>query len=331
MKPIKLLITGILISMSLTLTSCMPRFFSKKSPHILSSSVKDLEYIPSNLKELDTESLLRSITEVGPNRLAGSKPNAVAGKLIELYFKEIGLAPYKNDSYYYKFNADSSNSSIVSNYTDEVEPYLKGSLENVVGKIKGQDNTKAIVVSAHFDSVVDTTGVIDNASGTTAMLQIAKQLTDRLNGKTFPVDIIFVGFNGEEYGLFGSKEFFKDLSKEYKDIYDINLDCVGAKDVPLALKNNHQKSDQLYKDLIPYIQKYNIDHDVNLDYTEDGTSDHAPFQEGGKAAIAIGEKLSFDILHTTKDTNLGLIDHEELRNLINAISDFIIDGNGKMY
>lgn len=331
MKPIKLLITSIIISLSLTLTSCISGDSPKKSAHILSSSIKDSEFIPSNLKELNTEDLLRAITEVGPNRLSGSKQNAVAGKLIESYFKEIGLTPYKNDSYFHKFHADNGGISFISKYTDEETPYLKGSLENVVGKIKGQDSTKAIIISAHFDSVIDTTGVIDNASGTTAVLQIAKQLKERLNGKTFPVDIIFIGFNGEEDGLLGSQEFFKEVSKEYKDIYNINLDCVGAKNVPLALKNKHQKSDQLYKDILPYIQKYNIEHDVNLDYTEEGTSDHASFQDGGKAAIGVGEKLAYDVLHTTKDTNLGLIDHEELNNLINAISDFIIDSNGKMY
>lgn len=62
-----------------------------------------------------------------------------------------------------------------------------------------------------------------------------------------------------------------------------------------------------------------------------GTSDHEIFQENGKAAIILGEDLITDIPHTDKDSNRDLLNYEEMDRLTDAIVDFVVSSDGKIY
>ncbi|RYY39785.1 MAG: M28 family peptidase [Chitinophagaceae bacterium] len=110
---------------------------------------------------------------------------------------------------------------------------------NVVGYL---DNGAAhtIVIGAHFDhlghgedgnsrftgdSALVHHGADDNASGTAALIELARLLkASKYKGNNY----LFIGFSGEELGLYGSKYFVDhptvDLSKVN---YMINLDMVG--------------------------------------------------------------------------------------------------------
>lgn len=328
----KIILSGLALSVAITTTGCGLIDSSKpaKAPkHIVSSSLKDDTFIPKNLTELNSEELLKTITDFG-ERVSATEENAKVGKLIKSYFEKIGLQPYKDNSYYHSFYAKQYVSFTDLNTNEDKNINLDGKLENVIGKINGEDSSKAIIVSAHFDAFFGTKGVLDNASGTTTLLEVAKNLAKQLEGKTFPVDIVFVGFNGEEEFLLGSEALYKELSKDYKDFYNINIDCVGLKDKPLAYKNSHAKSQKLYDAFEAYIDKYKISKG-NTDYMTQGSSDNAPFQNNKKAAIVLGEDIPSGLIHTKKDNHLDLIDFQEIDNLVKAISDFIIESNGKIY
>lgn len=86
---------------------------------------------------------------------------------------------------------------------------------NVVGQLEGTDlANEVIVLGAHFDSVNwedlagAAPGVDDNGSGVALVLEVAKVLAQA------PVklrrSVLFVVFNAEEEGLFGSQQFAKD-------------------------------------------------------------------------------------------------------------------------
>lgn len=109
---------------------------------------------------------------------------------------------------------------------------------NVVGILEGSDaklKDEYIIMGAHLDHVGSQAGKIffpganDNASGSAALLQIARAFSSL---KEKPKrSIIFVFFASEEQGLNGSK-FFADnmpFSKE-KVKAMINMDCVGYGD-----------------------------------------------------------------------------------------------------
>ncbi|WP_437633686.1 M20/M25/M40 family metallo-hydrolase [Sorangium sp. So ce854] len=80
---------------------------------------------------------------------------------------------------------------------------IEGELGNVVAIPRGPSDRPMILVGAHYDSVPDTPGADDNASGIAAMLACARALA-RLEPAP-PVG--FVAWNGEEDGLLGSVEF----------------------------------------------------------------------------------------------------------------------------
>ena len=80
---------------------------------------------------------------------------------------------------------------------------LEGELRNVVALPRSLPRQPLILVGAHYDSVPDTPGADDNASGIAAMLACARALA-RLEPRP---SVGFVAWNGEEDGLLGSIEF----------------------------------------------------------------------------------------------------------------------------
>ena len=112
---------------------------------------------------------------------------------------------------------------------------------NVVGVLEGNDDTlknEAIVIGAHYDhlgrggqgsTAPNSTeihhGADDNASGTAAMLEIARQFAkEKKNKRT----IIFIAFGGEEEGLLGSKHYVNNpIFPLNKTVAMLNMDMIG--------------------------------------------------------------------------------------------------------
>ncbi|GAH52648.1 unnamed protein product, partial [marine sediment metagenome] len=75
------------------------------------------------------------------------------------------------------------------------------------------------------------TGSIDNASGVSILIELAKYVKE--NPLT-NYDVLFLWCGAEEWGLKGSKKFVAKYAKEYNKIYDlsksinINIDMVGT-------------------------------------------------------------------------------------------------------
>jgi len=112
---------------------------------------------------------------------------------------------------------------------------------NVVGVLEGNDpilKTEAIVIGAHYDHLgkggqgslaVNSTeihhGADDNASGTAALLELARQFAkEKKNKRT----IIFIAFGGEEEGLLGSKFYTNNpIFPLDKTVAMLNMDMIG--------------------------------------------------------------------------------------------------------
>lgn len=112
---------------------------------------------------------------------------------------------------------------------------------NVIGIIEGTDpmlKNEAIVIGAHYDHLgrggrsslaANSTdihhGADDNASGTSAILELARQFAkEKKNKRT----LIFMAFGGEEEGLLGSKYYVNNpVWPLDKTVAMINLDMVG--------------------------------------------------------------------------------------------------------
>ncbi len=73
--------------------------------------------------------------------------------------------------------------------------HRRASYNNVVGTLPGRDpELPALLVGAHFDTVADTPGADDNASGVSVLLEVARHAVQLEPPRTLQ----FVGFNLEE-------------------------------------------------------------------------------------------------------------------------------------
>ncbi len=113
--------------------------------------------------------------------------------------------------------------------------YLSLSTENVLGYIEGTDKKdEVIVIGAHFDHIGANTkgvnyGADDNASGTSALIEIAKAFAEaKKQGYTPRRTILFIAFTGEEEGLFGSKYYVTHpWFAMDKTVAMLNMDMIG--------------------------------------------------------------------------------------------------------
>ena len=112
---------------------------------------------------------------------------------------------------------------------------------NVIGVIEGRDpqlKREAIVIGAHYDhlghggqgsleanSTAIHFGADDNASGTSAIIELARRFAKEKDNKR---TIIFIAFSGEEEGLLGSKYYVEHPVFPLENtVAMINLDMVG--------------------------------------------------------------------------------------------------------
>lgn len=111
---------------------------------------------------------------------------------------------------------------------------------NVVGMIEGTDpilKDEFVIIGAHYDHVgqgkpVDgdtiANGANDNASGTVAVLELARHFSAKAPKRSILVTL----FSAEEMGLVGAKELAKDLKAQGIDLYTMfNIEMIG---VPMA-------------------------------------------------------------------------------------------------
>lgn len=112
---------------------------------------------------------------------------------------------------------------------------------NVIGILEGSDanlKNEAIVIGAHYDHLgrggqgslaANSTeihhGADDNASGVSAMLELARQFAKTKQNKR---TLIFIAFGGEEEGLLGSQFYVNNPAFPLaKTVAMINMDMVG--------------------------------------------------------------------------------------------------------
>lgn len=214
------------------------------------------------------------------------------------------------------FNCNVSTFNELVNATkDGLDIYIKADYAienvtsaNVLGYIEGKDKTlkdEFIIIGAHFDHAGDNKngtynpGALDNASGTAVMMEIARVLKE---GNYKPKkSILFIAFNGEEEGLYGSYHYVNNpvypLNKDTTVM--INLDMVGSKtEMPLSLLSFDSINTKLRDEFYKYSKALNIDcvQDVGQG------SDHYPFGTKGIDVLCL---INMDLkngYHTPEDT-----------------------------
>jgi hypothetical protein len=103
---------------------------------------------------------------------------------------------------------------------------------NVIADSKGGDKNHVVVVDAHLDAIYGA-GMLDNASGSATILDIAQQMKN-VNPRN---KLRFIWFGGEELGLLGSQYYVSTLpSNDLSHIgYDLDADVTATPNYTLGI------------------------------------------------------------------------------------------------
>jgi|GEM_PF-2590153 len=141
---------------------------------------------------------------------------------------------------------------------------VKSSDFNVVGTIPGKNPNQCLVIGAHYDHVGKNDdgvffGADDNASGTAALLEIARVFSlANQNGFQPERTIIFAAFGAEELGLIGSRAFaYSGLFNTDSTSAMLNMDMIGRKDAGTGDYVYLLGKDEITKDWSAILDKVN--------------------------------------------------------------------------
>lgn len=138
---------------------------------------------------------------------------------------------------------------------------------NVIAR-HADSQAPGVVVGGHYDSVPGAPGANDNASGTVTALELARTLL----AESWARDVWFVWFDGEEDGLWGSRNFVQAYPEWVRGLRAmINLDMVGVRaSSALGIGGNPA--------LLELLEQSGVRFN---DIGGSGGSDHTPFAQAG--------------------------------------------------
>lgn len=148
---------------------------------------------------------------------------------------------------------------------------------NLVCDIKGESDDW-IVCTAHYDSVPNSRGAYDNATGSVCLYSIAEELKD----KPLKHNVRLIWCGSEERGLLGSKAYVKEHKDELEKIkLVVNVDMIGS---ILGKRIAVSTADM---SLVHYIDYYAKMVGFPLESSQGVySSDSTPFADAGVPAIS---------------------------------------------
>ena len=208
---------------------------------------------------------------------------------------------------------------------------------NVIGYIdNGAVNT--IIIGAHYDHLgfgedhnslfTGTTpaihnGADDNASGTSAMIEVSK-LIKAANLKKY--NYLFIAFSGEELGLYGSKYFTEHSTINLSTAnYMINLDMVGRlNDSTRGLNIGGYGTSPTWGEMLNAKDNYFA---IKFDSSGTGPSDHTSFYRKDIPVLFFFTGVHSDYHKPSDDADK--INYTGQLKVVNYIYDIVVATNKK--
>lgn len=249
---------------------------------------------------IDSVRLLTDLRVLSADSMVGRGTDAVGAAKARRYlipaFRDAGLQ-MMGSSWQHPFT-----------YGAQAEPAIG---VNLIGRITGtRFPSRVIVISAHYDHLGSRNGRIyngadDNASGTAALLEVARHFSRNPPQHT----LIFAGFDAEEVGLRGARAFLAAPPVPRESIIlNVNMDMVGrnAAGELYAAGTHHTPA------LAPILMGIAANAPVTLklghdrpglppgeDWTQ--SSDHGPFHGAGIPFVYFGVEDHADYHQPTDD------------------------------
>ena len=269
-------------------------------------------------EDITVEESRKTLSYLASDKMEGRKPgnpgNFIAVSFIKKEFESYGLETHlQKFTYTFRWRV-----GLIRWRTVEIETM------NVIGVLKGTSD-KHVVIGAHMDHLgLDGdgdayNGADDNASGTTAILELAEAF-GKSDAK--PKDtIVFIAFNAEELGLLGSKHYVNNPLLPLDDCkLMINLDMVGR----LRGTTVTAQGGNLSRSVTQLVDKLDDDYPFDVNITAAGNrSDHAPFNWNGVPVLFFHTGTHPQYHRTTDDPDL--INYEGLVNIAKFVKDLTVE------
>jgi len=200
-------------------------------------------------------------------------------------------------------------------------------VHNVVGVLEGRDSSRAVVITAHLDGPgflgdIQSDGANDNVSGVATMIYAAHILAQHQG--ELEIDVVFAALNGEETGLNGAFALIPDLISRYSELYNLNLDGIGATGLDTYSIFGEKGNDSyLISAFIEIITEFGFSY-TSFDA---GVGDQAAFLFHDIPSISMMQTY---LIHTVYDT-IDKLDVDEIKLVGRMIAKFIINSGTNIY
>lgn len=197
---------------------------------------------------------------------------------------------------------------------------------NVIATKKPQnqrhDNGQIVVVGAHHDSVSRGPGANDDASGTAAVLELARIFASTPTS----AEVRFALFGAEENGLVGSRQYVSRMAEAdiERTVAMFQLDMIGARDAGHLTMFTVDGEQNTVTDLAASASSRVSTNEIPP-FSMLGRSDHVPFYEAGiPAALFIHTPLE-PWYHGPEDT-IDKVDPDKVLDVAQIVGAALLNG-----
>lgn len=268
----------LLLTFFILIGSCSTTKYSRKVEAIKNDIIISDTAVISALGSIITHKELKFLVDTLASktfegRKVGSSGLEKATTFIKNYYIKQNILPVIENSY-------------LQSIPDTLFSELKGlKNSNILAFIKGSEKPdETIVISAHIDHLGKKDSLIyygadDNASGTAAIMQIAKAFqVAKKKGCSPKRSVLIAHFTAEETGLQGSRFYASNpVFDLQKTIADLNIDMIGRVNKKYSNSPNYIYvigADRLSKELHFISEKINNTFsNLTLDYTYNDEDD----------------------------------------------------------
>ena len=198
----------------------------------------------------------------------GSERNVQVRRFIEERLRSLSLSPHVQTS------------EVVS----ALDPRIAGTVHNVVGRLPGDDPSRALLLVAHYDSVPTAAGAADNGSGVVSLLEAARALR---SGPPLRNDVIFLFTDGEEEGLLGAQGFLRDDPWAYAVGAALNFDSPGSSS-PALMYETSRGNGLLVRDFLGAARPFTSSLMYEVSRRQPVVSDFRPLIARGIPGMSFG-------------------------------------------
>ncbi|WP_410769124.1 M20/M25/M40 family metallo-hydrolase [Fontibacillus sp. BL9] len=172
-------------------------------------------------------------------------------------------------------------------------------VENIVTRIPGSDNSKPVMIAAHYDSVPDGPGAADDGAAIAAMLETVHAL--QASG-TMKNDLILLMTDGEELGLAGARAFMNSHPWAKEPGLVLNFEARGNRGPSFMFETSDLNGwlIQEFTKAAPYPIGYSLIYNVYKLMPND--TDLTEFKAGGLAGLNFAFGMGVNAYHDEIDT-----------------------------